>query len=271
MKRIICLLLIAVLLLAGCSNKAKKAEEEAKKAFLFNEEAYSEVYTCEGTTVKWGYSYETGELAIGGEGAMPDYSADLDAAPWAGYSYTSVRICDGVTHIGTEAFAANTTLTKVEMADTVTSIGAKAFYSCENLASVSIPASVTEIGMSAFSICTALTEISVSAENANYQSIDGVLFTKDGKTLVQYPVGRTNASYAIPDGVEVIGELAFGFCGDNLSALEIPASLTNIEKSAFIGCRVLDTVIYHGAEQDWKAVKLAPENDLLTFAEFVFS
>lgn len=270
MKRIICLLLIVVLLLAGCSKEAKQAAEEAKR-FTFDEESYSEVYTCGETDVKWGFSYETGELAIGGEGAMPDYSAEMEAAPWAGYSYTSVRICDGVTHIGTEAFAANTTMTKVEMADSVTSIGANAFYSCSALTSVSIPASVTEIGKNAFSLCTALSEINVSEENTAYKSAEGVLFTKDGKTLVQYPVGSTNASYVVPDGVEVIGELAFGFCGDTLAALELPGTLTNIEKAAFIGCRVLESVAYRGTEQEWKGVKLASENDLLTFAEFAFS
>jgi len=269
MKRIICLLLIAVLLLAGCSNKTKQTADA--QAFVFNEEAYSEVNTCGETAVKWGFSYETGELAIGGEGAMPDYSANMEAAPWAGYSYTSVRICEGVTHIGTEAFASNTTLTKVEMASSVTSIGANAFYACEALTSVSIPASVTEIGKNAFSLCTALNEINVNEENTAYKSVGGVLFTKDGKTLVQYPVGRTDASYVVPDGVEVIGELAFGFCGDTLAALELPGSLTNIEKAAFIGCRVLESVVYRGTEQEWKGVKLASENDLLTFAEFVFS
>lgn len=270
MKKLICLLLIFVLLLAGCSKEAKQAAAEAK-ALRFNEKDFSEVYTCGDTAVKWAYNYETGELSIGGEGAMPDYSAEMDAAPWAGYTYTSVRVCEGVTRIGTEAFANNATVTEVKMADTVTSIGANAFYSCSALTSVSIPASVTEIGMNAFSLCTTLAEIKVSEENTAYQSIDGVLLTKDGKTLVQYPVGCGGTSYAVPDGVEVIGELAFGFCGDTLSALELPGSLTNIEKAAFIGCRVLESVHYAGSEQDWKAVKLASENELLTFAEFTFS
>ena len=39
--------------------------------------------------------------------------------------------------------------------------------------------------------------------------MDGVLFTKDGKTLVRYSVGKSATSYTIPDGTEIIEECAF--------------------------------------------------------------
>ena len=130
---------------------------------------------------------------------------------------------------------------------------------------------MTDIGQNAFAVCSGLSEISVSGDNGSFQSIDGVLFTKDGKTLLQYPVGKGLDSYRIPDGVETIEELAFAFCGDTLSSIHIPSSVTSIGKSAFIGCRVLETVNYAGTEGQWKAIKIADENDLLLMADIQFS
>ena len=272
MKRYICLLLALVLLLifVGCKKNAAPATTNGVEPVTFNPDEYNSVEDLS-ETLKWAYNAQTGMLAISGEGAMPDFSTEADPAPWVNYTYTTVLICDGVTHIGAEAFSGNATVTTVKISGTVTSIGAKAFYACTALTEANISFGVAEIGQNAFSNCTSLAKINVGADNANYKSADGVLFTKDGKTLIQYPVGKGADVYKIPDGVETVSELAFGFCGDTLSTLEIPVSVTSIEKAAFIGCRVLTTVTYKGTETQWKSVKLAPENDLLTFAEFSFS
>ena len=44
---------------------------------------------------------------------------------------------------------------------------------------------VTSIGYSAFSGCSGLMSISVGPGNANYKSVNGLLLSKDGKTLIQ--------------------------------------------------------------------------------------
>jgi hypothetical protein len=41
-----------------------------------------------------------------------------------------------------------------------------------------------------FHSCYSITNIMVKESNAKYQSIDGNLYTKDGKTLVCYAVGK---------------------------------------------------------------------------------
>lgn len=57
---------------------------------------------------------------------------------------------------------------------------------CRKLCSVKIPSSVTSIGCGAFYHCWNLGKIEIALDNASYQDVDGVLFTRDGKVLHTY-------------------------------------------------------------------------------------
>ena len=74
----------------------------------------------------------------------------------------------------------------------------------------------------------------------SFKDVDGVLFTKDGKTLVRYPVGKPATSYAIPDGTETIEECAFMQTATGmqqkpgkLQTVTFPRSLKQIKSGAF--------------------------------------
>ena len=153
---------------------------------------------------------------------------------------TSVTIPDSVTNLGIYAFSGCTGLTSVNIPDSVTSIGKFAFYGCTGLTSVNIPASVTSIGDRTFYDCSSLTSIEVDENNEYYCDIDGVLFTKDKKTLVAYPAGGA-ITYAIPDSVTSIGNWAFSNCG-SLTSVTIPDSVTSIGNYAFYNCSSLTRV-----------------------------
>ncbi len=67
-------------------------------------------------------------------------------------------------------------------------------------------------------------EAEVSSDNPYFKSVDGNIFTKDGKTLVC--AKNSNEGYTIPEGTEVICDRAFlGVKG----TLYVPASVTKIE------------------------------------------
>ena len=123
----------------------------------------------------------------------------------------------------------------------MTGICNSAFYDCDSLTSITIPSSVTSIGDYVFRYCDSLTSIIVDVSNEKYKSIDGNLYTKDGKTLIQYAIGKKDTSFIIPDGVTSIGNEAFYDC-DSLTNITIPSSVTSIGDYAFYGCDSLTSI-----------------------------
>ncbi len=89
-------------------------------------------------------------------------------------SLTSITIPNSVTSIGHHAFNGCSGLTSVNLGNSVTSIGNDAFNSCSGLTSVTIPNSVTSIGVSTFSGCSGLTSVIIGE---NVESIDYYAFS----------------------------------------------------------------------------------------------
>ena len=142
-----------------------------------------------------------------------------------------------VTCIGDFAFRDCSGLTSVTIPNGVTSIGEHAFCFCSGLTSVTIPASVTTIGWSAFSPCSGLLAISVSEANPRYKSVDGLLLSKDGTSLIQ----GVNGDVTIPNSVTSIEDYAFSGCS-GLTSVTIGNGVTSIGHDAFSGCSGLTSV-----------------------------
>ena len=70
----------------------------------------------------------------------------------------------------------------------------------------------------------------VKEDNPKYISADGIIFTKDLKTLVAFPTGRTG-HYEIPDGTECVNGEAFS--GTALESIYVPDSVRYINANAF--------------------------------------
>jgi hypothetical protein len=128
----------------------------------------------------------------------------------------------------------------------VTSIEVSGFWGCTSLTSITIPDSVISIGGTwageelVFDWCPNLRAITVDGSNPNYTSVDGVLFNKATTTLIQCPQGKAG-TYAIPNSVTYVGDLAFIRCTD-LTSVTIPNSVTSIGWKAFAACTSLTTV-----------------------------
>ena len=155
---------------------------------------------------------------------------------------TSVTIGNSVTFIDYGAFQDCTALTSIEIPDSVTTIGIYAFSNCTSLTSITIPYSVNGISEEVFSGCTSLVNIEVDKNNSKYKSIDGNLYSKDGKTLIQYAVGKQDISFTVPNSVTTIYNGAFRGC-TGLTSIEIPDGVTSIgNNSTFNGCTNLTSV-----------------------------
>lgn len=116
----------------------------------------------------------------------------------------------------------------------VTSISDWAFFGCLGFTgNLIIPSSVTAIGDWAFAGCGGR-GFSVDSNNLYYKSVDGLLISKDGKTVIACPIGNTG-SMIIPDGVVCIDDYAFFGCLGFTGSLIIPDSVTTIGDYAFFG------------------------------------
>ena len=119
---------------------------------------------------------------------------------------TDLVIPNGVTSIGSSAFAYCSGLTSITIPNSVTSIGDDAFAYCSGLASITIPNGVTSIGNNAFDGCNSLTSIT------------------------------------IPNSVTSIGDKAFSGCS-GLTSITIPNSVTSIGDDAFVYCTGLSSMV----------------------------
>ena len=154
---------------------------------------------------------------------------------------TEVLLPQTLTAIGDYAFSWCETLAALELPASLERIGAYAFASCASLTEVQLSAAVTQVGTAAFSSCTALTQIVVDPENPAYSSDSaGVLFDKDGTTLLAFPGGRTER-YVAPTGTATIADRAFYGCA-GLTEVQLPEGVTSIGYSAFAWCDALKTV-----------------------------
>ena len=128
--------------------------------------------------------------------------------------------------IGTIAFGNCTSIVDINLPNTLISIGYRAFDNC-GLEMVYIPESVRAISISPFYNCQNLTAINVDRNNANFESVDGVLYNKGMADLIAYPAAKTNTNYVVPEGVTRIkyGAMAFN---KYLQSVTLPSSLTII-------------------------------------------
>ena len=130
---------------------------------------------------------------------------------------------------------------KYQIRDGTKVICDRAFRGCSSLQEINIPSSVTSIGDRAFEWCIGLKTINVSISNTKYQSIEGVLYSKDLKTLIRYPEGIKQNSFNIPNSVTSIGNEAFEWC-TGLQEINIPNSVTSIGNGAFSSCSSLQQI-----------------------------
>ena len=130
----------------------------------------------------------------------------------------------------------NEVVTEVVIPEGTTSIGDYAFNGCCSITSIVIPESVTSIGYLAFSSCQRLESIEVDGNNQYYQSINGSLYSKDGKTFIQYAVRKSDKSFMLPDSVTNIEDFAFAYA-IMLKTVIIPESVANMGKYAFYSIR----------------------------------
>lgn len=183
-----------------------------------------------------------------------------------------VELPDNLKRIERSAFYGCFNLREIKLPEGLEYIGADSFWGCVFIEEFYIPASVSEIEMPIFDACYnimgeqkyALKNVCVSPKNVNYQSIDGVVYSKDGTEIVWYPGGRRDSSYTVcdstikvgnnalsnefvqtihlPETIKILGERAFSGAL-NLENINLPEKLEEINSCAFEACWKLKELV----------------------------
>ncbi len=164
-----------------------------------------------GDTLTWSLSSD-GVLTIDGEGAMWNYNASDDKAPWADQKekITKVVIGSGVTSIGKYAFHECSALAAVEFEEgcSLTLIDEYAFNYASSLESITIPASVKKIWHYAF----------------------------------QYASNLKTVEFEVGSKFTHMGGYVFRYC-TALETLELPATIIYIDEANILSKAMQATVI----------------------------
>lgn len=150
-----------------------------------------------------------------------------------------VTIPNSITELGFECFAGCINLESVEMSSNITTIEASTFSVCVKLKEFHIGPNVKDINSFAFYNCMSLQKFIIDDDNETYCSVDGVIYTKDMKTLVMYPRGLSAEVFDIPIGIEKISDNAFDAC-KNIVKINLPKTITSIGEYAFQNCDITE-------------------------------
>lgn len=123
-------------------------------------------------------------------------------------------------------------------------MGNSAFNECYNLQSVSLPSTFKSFGLWVFWDCFSVQKYEVPESNPYFVSIDGILYSKDKKTLVQYPAGSPATELNVPEGTETLG---FASCEGamNLQKVTIPASCKMLDGASLYKCESMTECVMH--------------------------
>ena len=190
-------------------------------------------FTSDGTTYKitvrniTTHANEVAICEITGNGVVTIPSTVRNTADNEDYSVTAT---DGIsTKVSKE-------ITQLILPASLKRIKFQSFYQTKSsgdvkLTSVTIPAGCTKIEQMCFVGPVKLTSFTVEAGNKNYKSVEGVIFSKDGKHLIVYPAAKAG-KYTVPEGTKYIDAFAF-FAAQKLTAIHIASSVETIGDKAF--------------------------------------
>ena len=217
------------------------------------------------------FSYNTSLTSI----KIPNTVTSIGKRAFQGCTnLTSIEIPDTVTYIGDYCFSGCnrlqkiklskkiqtinqrllqgcSSLTEIEIPEGVKSIGYAAFKSCDKLTTITLPASLTYITGSALTRLSRLTEVKVADGNNSFKFENGMLLSKDGKTM--YMALLTLTEINVPNGVvSIIGD---GLSGSSATKIILPDTVSsNFGGAVFNGMNKLTTIELSGTSKNLKLV-----------------
>ena len=187
------------------------------------------------------------------------------------------------------------TIFKKDETKPVTVISEYAFNCDDKIEVINIGADVKQIDAKSFYSCWSLQRIEVDENNPYFCDVDGVLYSKDMKTLICYPINhdwylaqqngfekelwpgdegydeykKANMTMVIPSTVEHIGDLALNY--NALSDVYLPEGLKTIGNLSFFRSTLMENIYSYKGESEQiigaDKINLAQEDVYLSFPE----
>ena len=217
------------------------------------------------------FSYNTSLTSI----KIPNTVTSIGKRAFQGCTnLTSIEIPDTVTYIGDYCFSGCnrlqkiklskkiqtinqrllqgcSSLTEIEIPEGVKSIGYAAFSSCSKLTTITLPASLTSFNGTALAGLSRLTEVKVADGNNSFKFENGMLLSKDGKTM--YMALLTLTEINVPNGVvSIVGDT---LSGSSATKIILPDTVSsNLSGTVFNGMNKLSTIELSSTSKNLKLV-----------------
>ena len=185
-----------------------------------------------------------GVLTITGSSEMNSYN-EQKKAPWSGKKVTKCVIEDGITTIGSYAFADLGELTEISFPNSIFQAGEYAFKNCTGLKNIELPEKMEmwKISTGMFEGCISLETVKLSGNILNigkgaFANCTSLRSFTVPEMVTEIEAGtfqncESLASVTLSERVERVGKDAFSGCV--LTEIQLPSKVTNIKENAFSG------------------------------------
>lgn len=230
----------------AASNKIPYSLIEEEQ-YLNDAYRYSLINSSEAKIIKYVGS-ETGTLIV------PDHFDGYKVTRIGNEAFTSeckadvIVLPNTITEIESSAFY-YCGFRSINIPDSVKTIGGVAFLGCSGFESIYIPASVESIECNPFRGCRGLKSITISSDNPNYTIYKYGLIRKDEMRLISYPYGLIDDTFAIPDGITIIDDYAFGYESPSCNKMIIPDTVETIGDGALCFSHAITIEIGSGVKE----------------------
>ena len=149
--------------------------------------------------------------------------------------------------LGSRVFS-NTNVQTLTLPRSLVTINGDAFADMSKLASVHLgPEVAADQLVGSFANTPELARIQVDAGNPNYESLDGVLYTRDHTHLIAYPAAKNaGGAYTVASGTTDIDDLAF--LGAQNESVTFPDTLRRVGDQSFEGTALTTLTLPDGFE-----------------------
>lgn len=204
-----------------------------KKCEICDYKIYESLASSEGLQLEY-YNYSDSGYYVKGIGTCTDTTIRIPEI----YNGEPVIMLDS------NCFKGETNIKCVVIPDSIIETKTGAFENCTSLERVIVGKNNCFDGGSLngiFSGCTSLKNIVIDESNEYYKSIDGNVYSKNGKAMIYYACGKTEQSFTVLDTVETIEESCFENC--KLKSITVSDSVKTINAHAFSDCTQLESIV----------------------------